>query len=250
MNFAEVYPRLGYMNWKEALIAHYRSAGFSDERVNAAVRRLDANSTAAEVFVPGTEIVVPAKSIPEHVRGMPPAAVDMRPVTAVFALAFGYRLRKAQPDLPEHRLPGRKNRAIALVVREVVSKFPSLVVAAQMEVADALIEGEPPVVPDVTSSVKDQGTEPVIREFIEALGWTGNEAGKTVVIAGHRHHAPRIAMLLAAKGVKALLPPVELPDGYDDPLEAQPRAKSEDPFLWSDLVSTLAFVRGCVRVAP
>jgi hypothetical protein len=234
--------------WQETVAKHYESAGFSAANIAAVVRTIEANSTQTEIRTPGLDIVVPVAGIEVFCNGLPGVASDteMQAAEHAWLFAFGYWLRIGQRDIAEHRLPGLKNRLIVEAAQRVRAKYPQLRLAAQPETADALNEQPKSM---VVSSVRDQGTIKVIEEFIDALGWKSKENGKTVVIFGHRHHCPRIAMLLAVKGIRALLPPDALPVTYDDLWEKQPRVKTEEAFLWSDTVSTLAFIRDQLKEA-
>ena len=82
-----------------------------------------------------------------------------------------------------------------------------------------------------TSQRKDQGTKPVLQEFMHYANHE-QKSLKTVVIVAHRHHYDRCRLLLEERAalkkrtIRAIRPPGWYSD-YD-PLEAQPRVMSPE----------------------
>jgi len=227
----------------EAFHRCYSSGGFKPATIDAVLDWLAPTSSAAEIRPPGTHIFVPSDRAAAFMPGCPAPATDdeLPSADAGGAFAFGYHLPPGAPDLVEMRIPSLKDQATALVIADFSAKHPSVPLLMQFELDRAGSQLNPPIRPQFVSSIKDQGTEAVLFEFLRHLGWTaGLATGKTMVVFGHANHLPRIAMLLGFLGVRPIVP-TGLPNFYDDPDEVQPRVRDEVSFLKSDFISTMAF---------
>lgn len=169
--------------------------------------------------------------------------VDPSSADAVFAFAFGYRMKQwsdgvapTEPsEVEQNRIPGANNAVLAEQCRQLHTTH-GLDLYLQFEIADAIGTG---------ASVKyaskrvDQGTGRVLGEFINHANSKGQEI-ETVVAIAHRHHFERCRLLIERQSIK-VIHPSDLYSGYD-PLEAQPRVMSPEEFIVNDFASMAAMV--------
>lgn len=162
---------------------------------------------------------------------------------AVFGFACGYRMKtwagvdpNTDAEVIANRLPGINNEALAEQARQL-HKAHNLDLYLQFEIADAI--RDTPVT--YTSQRKDQGTKAVLDEFMHHAAKHKTKELKTVVVVAHRQHYDRCRLLLeerarVEKRPIFAIPPPEWYWGYD-PLEAQPRAMTQEEYIVNDFAS-------------
>lgn len=156
---------------------------------------------------------------------------------AIFAFAFGYRLKSRVAPDEEARLPGENNRALARISRRL-KLLLSVPLFAQFEISDAL-DDMTEVHADYSTPAEDIGTKKVINHFLEDIDRKEQAKPKKVIVVAHQHHVARCVLILRSDFRIIGIPSVEEYNQYD-PREAQPRVRSPEEFIVSDFVSMAA----------
>jgi hypothetical protein len=173
-----------------------------------------------------------------------PDQADFTAADAIFGFAFGYQMKQwsngidplAPDEVAANRIPGANNAVLAERARQLHMTH-SLDLYLQFEIADAIGKTTSVV---CTSKRIDQGTQPVLKEFLDHAANNGKKIHAAVVVA-HGHHYERCRLLLEEQRIRAIQPP-NLYLGYD-PLEAQPRVMTPEEWIVNDFASMAAMVK-------
>ena len=110
------------------VVEHYRLRGFSRAAVNSLLEEMEAK-IEGEILVIDEHLSRPVSSLSQAFSPAVQVQIEYQelpPVSAVFAFAFGYRLKSRAAPGAECRLPGRNNHALASIVTEVHRMMPEV----------------------------------------------------------------------------------------------------------------------------
>jgi len=173
-----------------------------------------------------------------------PIEPDATSADAVFGFAFGYQMRRwtkgvsptDRDQVAANRIPGANNAVLAEQARQLHLNC-HLDLYLQFEIVDAIAPG---ATVEYRSQHIDQGTGPVLKEFMSHAA-SKDKAIRAAVVVAHRHHYDRCRLLMEKEGVRAVRPP-DLYSGYD-PQEAQPRVMSPEECIVNDFASMAAMAQ-------
>ncbi len=221
---------------------HYRDRGFPESALLHLRWSLVTNTHDGQIDLqtayPGC--TRPVDQLLGHFKRCPPLPdqFEADAADAVFAFAFGYRMRQwtngvpptVQAEVTANRIPGANNAVMAEQCRQLHVTY-KLALYVQFEIADAIGGG---ATVEYAGTRGDQGTGAVLQEFMIHAGQTGKNIRAAVVVA-HRHHYDRCRIILEDEKIR-VIPAPELYMGYD-PMEAQPRVMSPEEYIVNDFAS-------------